>query len=1107
MREGETIQLRLRVGDNRRLDDPELKPQEAVYPPSGWTLVRVDSAAPPADEQEILTKRDVVREFLLAALDQTRFARGQGEIVRKDAAGRPNLSFDQTVRLDDAREHARAAAALLRTVATEAALAPELRPLAAAAREVADTPLKSAENSLRAAATDNPAERGTALTAAAGTLDAAAARVDQLLDFNDRFSRARLDRLPIAALAEEQAALANLAKPAGVTPPAELARLQRELVARYRKLLADSDTLRVAADAATQKEIRQFVATATELAGLIRDLDAAAKRLELDARQLLFRQVAGEQGMLVSLATVLFAKAETAARLAGTDLPKIVQFTRVADLLGEGKTVAALTEMEERAQNLDAIAATLEKWAADYRDPKAAARKLALWQEDLRGRFRTATKNNAASFETLPEATKIAFQREQIAVRLAVMVLRMPPDEELRKLHTTALANTGNASVLLNKTGATADVAMQQAIDGFNRLAERIPTIPERIAKVRLDYLKLQQGQDAIFFAVEQAVRGGDAAKKLPALVDQQVNQVGAFRALDLPGHQARVNCIAVALASATADLRDGLPVDALASQYWVKRELDRLKNVLDGVPAPDDRAAEFAGKLDSLAKALEVLGPSPAEKPLAVLAAESLETARQLGVLGIFPEAPSLSNEARVAALYLEVAAREQKVKPEELFVDRLYGAEPDFDRVRRLAGYRWAALREAEKNQGKPANPDASAEAARQLGREVDELTHTRVGVCGQAIKKKALEQYARLKEQTAPDRQGGPLRALAESLDELAGVMADAEWLVTPINRTPKPPTPTDADNYLPTPALAESFRDLARQQRALRLRVTDATAEVVKLTRPAEKNPLAELERRQRQLAAEILAFARQLEADKEPAAAELALGAAVNATLAADGLAVGLALPASGSGDLAGQALRRVASTGGTKPLAKTAADLAARQDVIRSGLPLRHPDPGVAAAQQKARGEELARRSAELVRQLEFAVQAGGPKESRGPALLEAAKEVKAAEKLIAEATRRAAATGPSAGATSRAEAVDHLTAGAKKLEAGLPPMAVTPDLDTAAANAADLLRRAEVAMRQALAELEPKADRVAAGNAMRTAAGALANAAKARVEITLERK
>ena len=49
--------------------DPELVPQEAVFPESGWSVLRIDSAALPLDEQDVLAQRNVLCEALMNALD------------------------------------------------------------------------------------------------------------------------------------------------------------------------------------------------------------------------------------------------------------------------------------------------------------------------------------------------------------------------------------------------------------------------------------------------------------------------------------------------------------------------------------------------------------------------------------------------------------------------------------------------------------------------------------------------------------------------------------------------------------------------------------------------------------------------------------------------------------------------------------------------------------------------------------------------------------------------------------------------------------------------------------------------------------------------------
>ena len=125
-REGETIRLRLRVSDTRRIDDTELKPQEAIYPETGWASVRLDAAAPPFEEQEIAGRRDAVRDALSGAQKEAKEALENAEAVFAEDKGQPALATEHTIRLNTAREAA--GEARLRDAAREADLNPELRP-------------------------------------------------------------------------------------------------------------------------------------------------------------------------------------------------------------------------------------------------------------------------------------------------------------------------------------------------------------------------------------------------------------------------------------------------------------------------------------------------------------------------------------------------------------------------------------------------------------------------------------------------------------------------------------------------------------------------------------------------------------------------------------------------------------------------------------------------------------------------------------------------------------------------------------------------------------------------------------------------------------------
>src|SRR5262249_21171944 len=149
---------------------------------------------------------------------------------------------------------------------------------------------------------------------------------------------------------------------------------------------------------------------------LLGELNDAARELHGDARNSFSAAVAREQKELAAAAAALLARIETAARLGHVTPPKADEFRRAAGLLADGKTVEALTEMVRLAVKLDEIAAEFEKWANARTDVKEAARHLALWQDDLRDRFRKAPGANPANFKA-----------EQSALRAAAAVLKIPP--------------------------------------------------------------------------------------------------------------------------------------------------------------------------------------------------------------------------------------------------------------------------------------------------------------------------------------------------------------------------------------------------------------------------------------------------------------------------------------------------------------------------------------------------------------------------------------------------------------------------------------------------------------------------------------------------------
>ncbi len=220
--------------------------------------------------------------------------------------------------LNDINVQLRNAVGLLVDAARDAALEPDLRPIAKLLREAASAPLRNANDSLRRAATDDKAARAAALSEAVNSLGDAAVRIDRLVTLNHRFAQARLDRKRVGLLAAEQDALA---KAATSTPPEELTLRQSELLARLQTLIAESEPLRVAGNEVRLREFRRLGATAGEIATRLRNLDAATKQNGVNARHAVITSLSTTQVKLVAQATTVLAQIETAARIAGIDSP------------------------------------------------------------------------------------------------------------------------------------------------------------------------------------------------------------------------------------------------------------------------------------------------------------------------------------------------------------------------------------------------------------------------------------------------------------------------------------------------------------------------------------------------------------------------------------------------------------------------------------------------------------------------------------------------------------------------------------------------------------------------------------------------------------------
>jgi len=1016
---GAPVWVRLAVYDTRAAGT-EVGPQAALFP-AAWSELRTDPNAPPLAEQTVRAERAAFRDALAPVRAFAHAAHKSTTALRADTAGLTALAPDHLARLSNLRDPLRARAVALADLAREFAPLPDLSALAAGAAAVAERDFGPADAHLRAAETNDPPARGAALNSARDRFAEAAKKLDQLDAANERAARAGVDRLRLLAAADALA-----------PGTAEAA---RGALARLNAALADSPALGAAVAGAKGAEVRALADRAARLRDRFRELDREATAHAATARAALVGALAREQDEVSRRAADLFARVETAARLVGSAPPRAEEFHRAAALAAAGKTVEALAELERSVAALERLATAFAASAAARADARGAAAQLALWQEDVRARLGAADK----------PAARAALRAEQGALAGALRALELPQVPAVLAARDSALGHAASAAEALAR-GANADAPMKRAADALARLADVAPPVAVRVAdaaraldRAKLDFDPAANAVEALVRQFERRAADSGTAQAFARQAAPHAEKVfavsEALAALDAPGHADRKARARAAFHTALADLRDGSPLDVQASMACARREFERLKLALDGYVPPDARAAEFARALAALSAQADALGPAPTLAQLEPAARGATEALAALAALAA-PEAPIFLSDARAALERAEPALRAGAPAARALLrvsaeataalAARLAGAEPDYDRVCRLA---WARRTAAER----PKEQLASDEAQRLLGREADELAFTRVGPGGQVHKRRALDLYAKLRAKSDPDRYGTDLKALATVLDELAGKMADDADLTAGFVMPAAPAAP--AEEYLPSAARGTDLRALAARLRALHARVSTLSADLAALLRPPAREAVDALAERQQ-------AVARALFAAREPAAplsyaAELDLRFGRLQTAAARATAAAGLLRAAGSplaheqGALAADLLALASTPGarvyecaaGGAELATEAAALATDCDRARRSLA---PDDALAApladtakalrecaghAREAAQTADAAPRRA-AVRALDRAARL-----DPGPV---ATGTVQGAELRAAERALRAAATDPDAHAAVR---------------------------------------------------------------------------------------
>jgi hypothetical protein len=1038
LREGETLRYRLAATDSRRLSEPELGPQSVAYPESGWASVTVRATARPVDEQEVENRRLLVHQELAKAAALLRELQTGVASLRSDAGAR--FELDHEIRLEKLRKTHDGVVRLLRNLAREPTLSADFHPLALQFQDVVDHTLQVAGENLRLAWTDKAVARADAFSQSIAQYTLAVDSLPKLSESSDRLAAAQIDCLRLQSLKSELLAFTKHVQTEASAPREVLLRRQRGLNERLARVIEESTPLREAVARARRESLVGLSRKLTALANNIRDLDDASQELDRDVRATILRAIAADCETAASAAVDLLAKLEQPARVAGVSLPRSEAVNQAAVLVAGGKTVEALTRLQQLLEAFKVVAVPFDKWADERTNPKQACHQIALWQEDLRKRYREMAGENGQAFKALPPGEKERLQTEQAAIKNAVRDLKLPPNAELTSTLNAVVKQLAALCERLEKPVEGTEAAMTSAVIALNQLADKIPSIPERLALALDEFDKLQRKQDGILKSIEELVGKPDvsipgtvpalAARLKPAMTRQH-EQLAAFSALDLPGEEIRRARIIAALTDAEADLDSGSPYDIFASQHRVRREFERLKLVLRRSVPPEESLEQLTSRLEAMLKAIDAEA-GRARDPFAANGDNVQEIHRQLSlIVQVIPEAAALRAEALDAVRAVADPDRRIKLKlaieSVRKLAERIRGNESELERIQRFAAARQSAAEKAAQKLGSPTNRPESAESQAQLAHEADELLYTRVGLANQVLKQRVLAKYGQLKQLSEPDRNPVLQNELAETLNEMAALMADLPDLALPF------PTPTTRqkshvlDRYLPSNEASAQLLYLAARFQRTRERLNHLAEEELARSSPAQASPFEQLENSQRELVGDVARFVERLE--REGAVPDQVRTAAMTAGQTADQLANGRARPAQDSAAAAAQGLRSLSQFTG-------ANELAVRQEQIASRVSALIGEYAGAAAQQKLRSEELLHRTQKLLRELQRGIR---EKPEVRPQLVAAEKATASAAKLLADAAIQSEMGQRRDAEKCRGSAVRLLAGQAEKLAKALP--------------------------------------------------------------------
>jgi hypothetical protein len=1047
VKEGDTISYRLRVEDNL---PKELKGPHVVYAPAEqWLSLKVDRQPGPLREQEIASQRDAV-DRRIEAIRQALLQEMRGLYKLKlESRVDPALTPEQRDALASLEGENQNTEKSIREMVREVEANPVLQPLAEKARSIADREMQQSEAALHGAGTARmpPIERDSRFAEADHRLDDAEKKLDELKKRNEQIARDRADQLRFEALAEKQQKLAEKAAELAQKDPArdpsvkeqaeQLRREQAETADELQRLADKSPLLQKALDQARAEQAKQAADRARELANAQRTLARAKADAETDRKTANLTDLAEKQRALAEKAARLADETKQPARSASLQPLRADDARRATDALKDGDAKEAIRLQEALARNLDRLADGLDRAMELSRDPREAARQLARLQDDLRQRVQDEKYRKNAD---LPLADRLAdLVREQEAIRKKAETLSVPPDDETsRKNRQTAVEKADLAADKLRGEEVREALGpMEQTRRALETLAKDLPPLDQRQQRAIADVSRLRQEQEQIARQAEQVARdlkGDDSAKaresakqRLGEIAKRQAELLKDLKKVDPATREARRERAAQALNRALADLQNGLPEDAGASQQEAKRELERLEQALAGKKPADELARELAkrqGELAADAGRGDKL--TPPEK--SDIRRKQQDLTNEVVALPA-PEAPERQSEAeraaRAAAKQVEAdpaspqarEAMEESARMLGELAKQMSGRESDAARADRLARRQSRIAAEAEKQLKE--NPDKSQPADLQrsqdeIAREAEQLPG---GEQGQTAKRNAERALDQARTAVRPLERVQAQKQAATSLRELADRIAARKDETKPDEAAPRadaaPESATPGVPGLPTRQQSEQARQLASQERQLRDAVRKAGLDDQADKTPPSKDPLGELAKRQTEVARQSAELSRDVTREQGEQSALSRQGEKTSGLTreAADKMQNGELPGARQAGKQAADNLRQLAEDLSGTPRAerenpdndqlRRSRDLARQQEDINRRSAELAADTDARRARQRARQQELGQQTGELAKDLDRLRDEMNRTPQAGAAAGEAARAARSAQQKM----------------------------------------------------------------------------------------------------------